>query len=67
MERSELRRRLTRAFALAAGFLIVMAILDLFTDFRWATAFVVVPFVAVIEFFRSPKKPVSAPGNGSQP
>ena len=60
MERSELRKRLTRACANAAGFLVVMAILDLFTDFRWVTAFVVALFVGVIEFFRAGKKPVPA-------
>ena len=63
---SEFRRRLFRALANAIGFLIVMSILDLFTDFRWATAFVVAPFVAVLEFVHSARKPVSGtpPGDG---
>ena len=67
MQKSEFRRRLFRALANAIGLVVVMAILDLFTDFRWATVFVVAPFVAVIEFVHSAKKPVSAPSDGSQP
>ena len=67
MERSELRRRLTRAFALAAGFLLVMAILDLVTDFRWATALVVAPLIGVIEFLHAGKKPLTAPPAADTP